>query len=116
MISVPRSFTEASWLNGAEGGVRVSVRVQPKASRAAIDGIERRPDNRERLRVRVTAPPESGKANEAAMQCLAETWGLPERAFQIVSGGKSRDKTIFIAGDCSELINALGSWAQTQER
>ena len=72
--------------------MQFDIRVQPRASRNAIeiDG--------ERIMVRVTAAPESGKANDAVVALLAKRLGVPKRSVQIVRGYKSRDKGIRIEG------------------
>lgn len=49
-------------------------------------------------KVRVAAPPEDGKANDAVIRLLAETLALPVRDVQIVSGRSSRDKTVALDG------------------
>ena len=59
-----------------------------------IDG--ERPDVK--IIVRVTAAPESGKANDAVVSLLAKRLGVPKRSVQIVRGHKSRDKRIRIEG------------------
>ena len=70
--------------------LELDIRVQPRAGRNAIeiDG--------ERITVRVTAAPESGKANDAVVALLAKRLGVPKRSVQIVRGHKSRDKRIRI--------------------
>ena len=72
--------------------LELDIRVQPRASRNAveIDG--------ERITVRVTALPESGKANNAVVALLAKRLGIAKRSVQIVRGHKSRDKRISIDG------------------
>jgi uncharacterized protein YggU (UPF0235/DUF167 family) len=50
------------------------------------------------LKVRVTAPPERGKANAAIEAVVAAALGLPGHAVRIVGGGSSRKKIIEIAG------------------
>ena len=72
--------------------MELDIRVQSRASRNAIevDG--------ERITVRVTAAPESGKANDAVVSLLAKRLGVPKRSVQIVRGHKSRDKRIRIEG------------------
>ena len=72
--------------------MELDIRVQPRASRNAIevDG--------ERVTVRVTAAPESGKANDAVVALLAKRLRVPKRSVQIVRGHKSRDKRISIEG------------------
>ena len=82
--------------------LELDIRVQPRASRNAIeiDG--------ERITVRVTALPESGKANNAVVALLAKRLGVPKRSVQIVRGHKSRDKRISIDGMlASEVLKSL---------
>ena len=82
--------------------MELDIRVQPRASRNAveIDG--------ERITVRVTAVPESGKANDAVVALLAKRLGVPKRSVQIVRGHKSRDKRISIDGMlASEALKSL---------
>ena len=50
------------------------------------------------LRVRVSAPPVEGKANEALERLLAKALGVPKIAVGVVSGTRSRDKTVVIDG------------------
>ena len=50
------------------------------------------------LRVRVTAPPERGKANEAVCRLLAARLGLPVSAITIARGATSRDKLLQVDG------------------
>jgi uncharacterized protein (TIGR00251 family) len=50
------------------------------------------------LKVRLTAPPVDGAANEALVALLAERLGIPKRAIQIVRGATSRQKTVEITG------------------
>jgi uncharacterized protein (TIGR00251 family) len=75
------------------GGVRLRVRVQPRASRTEIAGVLG-----EELRVRLQAPPVDGAANEALVRFLAETLGVPRSAVTIVSGLSSRSKSLAIEG------------------
>ena len=82
--------------------MELDIRVQSRASRNAleIDG--------ERITVRVTAVPESGKANDAVVALLAKRLGVPKRSVQIVRGHKSRDKRISIDGMlASEALKSL---------
>jgi len=72
----------------------IDVLVQPRASRNEVAGE----DELGRLRVRVTAPPEGGKANESLIRVLASHFGVPRSNVEIVSGFKSRRKRVRIAG------------------
>jgi uncharacterized protein len=49
-------------------------------------------------KLRVSAPPERGQANEATVDLLADTLGLPAANVRLVSGHGSRDKTVEVAG------------------
>ena len=71
----------------------VRVRVQPRASRAAITGF--RDDV---LSVRVTAPPVDGAANAAVTALLAEALGVARSTVTVVRGERSRDKVVRING------------------
>ena len=72
---------------------RLRLRVSPGAARSRIVG---RHGNA--WKVRVGAPPESGKANEALLELLAATLEIPRNRIEIVAGLGSRDKTIVVDG------------------
>ena len=76
-------------------GVMVTVKVTPRARRESIEGHVGDP----LLRVRVTAPPEDGKANAAVLALLAEALGVPKSALAIASGHTARLKRIVVHGD-----------------
>jgi uncharacterized protein (TIGR00251 family) len=73
-------------------GVRFDVRVLPRGSRTGIEGVR---DGA--VVVRVTAPPVDGAANAALTAAVADALKLAKREVQIVSGGRSRRKTIEVA-------------------
>jgi uncharacterized protein (TIGR00251 family) len=73
--------------------VRIQVHLTPRARRDEIAGWQG-----EVLRVRVAAPPVDGKANDALVRLLASALGLPKSRVGIVTGGKSREKTVGIDG------------------
>lgn len=52
----------------------------------------------EAWKLRVTAPPERGKANDATLELLANTLGLATANLRLVSGHGSRDKTVEVSG------------------
>ena len=62
--------------------------------------------------MRVTAAPESGKANEAVRDLLAAALGIPRSSTEIVSGAASRDKVVVVRGLTAEEAGArLGAAA-----
>ena len=72
---------------------RLRLRVIPGSGKPGIVG--RYGDG---WKLRVTAPPERGKANEATLDMLADTLGLAATNLRLVSGHGSRDKTVEVAG------------------
>jgi len=70
-------------------GALLPVRVQPRARRNEVVGWQGAA-----LRVRVTAPPTDGRANQAVVELLAAVLGLPRASIALVSGAASRDKLL----------------------
>ena len=100
------------WCEAAADGVRVRVRVTPRARSNRIDGTVRDADGAARLKVRVTAVPEDGRANAAVVALLAKAWRLPKGAFAVVAGARDRNKTVEVAGDADAILPALDDWAR----
>ena len=91
-------------------GVVVTIKLTPKARSAGIDGIaeDLGPEGpRIVLRLRVTAPPEGGKANTAMIALLAKSWRLPKSAFTVIAGATSRLKRVHVGGDPQGLLRAI---------
>lgn len=74
-------------------GVRLSVRVQPRASREAVLGVH---DGA--LKVALTAPPVDGAANAALVAFLASSLGVAKRSVRIVRGETSKTKVVEVDG------------------
>jgi hypothetical protein len=73
-------------------GAAIAVRVTPRASRNEI--VEILSDLT--VKIRLTAPPVEGKANEALVKFLAEVLGEPASNIEIVGGHTGRDKIVSI--------------------
>ena len=84
------------------GGVRVTVRVQPRAASSGIVGR-----HGEALKVRLTAPPVEGAANRALVDLLAETFRISRGAITIVSGAGARTKVVELAGVTEDHVRRL---------
>jgi uncharacterized protein (TIGR00251 family) len=83
---------------------RLRVRVSPGARSNAIVGR-----HGEGWKVRVTAAPEGGKANDAVLKLLANRLDLPGKSLTLVSGPSSRDKIVELHGlDKAEADRRLG--------
>jgi uncharacterized protein YggU (UPF0235/DUF167 family) len=76
---------------------RLAVRVAPGASSAAVVGRYGAA-----WKVRVSAAPERGRANEAVVKLIAGAAGVGERAVRVVSGHTARDKILELQGITSE--------------
>ena len=94
----------------APDGVRVAVRLTPKASRAGLDGVAVDAAGNAYLRAKVTAVTEKGKANAALINLLAKAWRLPAGDLTIQAGAADRNKTILVAGDATSLLPQLKTW------
>ena len=72
---------------------RVRLRVSPGASRTELAGRYG-----DAWKVRVSAPAERGRANEAVLDLLADKVELPRRSLSIVSGHGAREKIVLMEG------------------
>jgi len=70
----------------------INLHIQPRASRDELVG-----PHGDRLKVRITAPPVDGQANEHLTRFLAKTFGVPKSQVTLISGETGRDKRISIA-------------------
>jgi uncharacterized protein len=96
-------------MSAVADGVRVAVRLSPRARADRLEGIARLADGAAVLKVSVGAPPADGRANDALLRLLAKEWAVPRRDLAIAAGAKSRTKTVHIAGEPSDLLKRLGA-------
>lgn len=89
-----------------QGIVVVRVRLTPKSSIEAIEGIEPTAEG-PALKARVRAVPEDGKANQAVARLLAGWLGVPKSAVEVVGGQKSRVKSLAVRGDPAGIERTL---------
>ena len=95
--------------------IHAKVRLTPKASRRAIDGLTSDANGDVLIAARVTAAPEKGRANAALLKLLAHTWRVAPSRLSIVRGASHRLKTVAIAEPDADLVNSLDQWAATQK-
>ena len=74
-------------------GVEVAVRVIPRARKSDVSGVRGGS-----LLVRLAAPPLDGAANQALVELLASRLNVAVRSVHIISGERSRNKRVAIAG------------------
>jgi uncharacterized protein YggU (UPF0235/DUF167 family) len=97
--------TGAPWWIG-EAQLHVRVRVTPRTRKDAVEGVVDSTSGRV-LSVRVRAIADKGEANRAAERVLAEWLGIARTSVSLAAGGKSRLKTLQVAGDPAALEKLL---------
>jgi len=86
-------------------GVTFRIRVVPRASRCGPAGIRD-----DAWRLRITAPPVEGKANEACIELLAELLGVKRAQVTIIAGHTSRTKTVAVKGArAAEIVTRIAA-------
>ncbi|MBL8645427.1 MAG: DUF167 domain-containing protein [Rhodospirillaceae bacterium] len=101
--------TSLTFYRVTQGGLTLSVRATPKASRDAVSGIMQMPDGVV-LKISVTAPPDKGQANDAVCRLIAAKLGLPKSAVAVISGHTDRRKVVHVSGDPETLVPLMQSW------
>jgi hypothetical protein len=81
------------WLLRKGDEVTIALRVQPRASRDEFAGL-----HGDRLRVRITAPPVDGAANEHLRRFLAGAFDVPASRVRLLKGTSGRDKLVSVSG------------------
>jgi uncharacterized protein (TIGR00251 family) len=90
---------------------RVRLRVSPGAGRAEIVGR-----HGDAWKVRVTAAPEQGRANEAVLRLMAAALAVPRSTLTLVSGHGGRDKIVELTGMSAALVERRLSSALSPDR
>jgi len=75
-------------------GILIEVKVEPRSSRRQVVGVM---DN-EVLKVKLTAPPVGGSANDQLIELISEVTGVKKSCIRIVRGLSSKRKVIEITG------------------
>jgi len=80
------------WYQWQDANLILRVRVQPRASRDEIVG----PQEDNTLKVRITAPPVDGKANQHLVKFLAKAFGVAKSNIELLRGENGRNKQLSI--------------------
>jgi len=91
----------------APDGGALYVRATPGARKSEIGGLWRGPSGEERLAVRVAAPPDAGRANDALIELLAGVLGIAKSRLTLAAGASQRLKTVAIAGDSADIARRV---------
>lgn len=87
-------------LHDGSRGAALAIRVTPRARKNEISEIL----SDGTVKIRVTAPPVDGKANEALIEFLAEVLDVSAREIEIVAGATGRKKLVSILGIDAETV------------
>jgi uncharacterized protein len=93
--------TKKYHLHDGKKGAALAIRVTPRASRNEI--VEVLSDGT--VRIRLTAPPVDGKANEALIEFLSKVLDIAPSRIEIVAGLTGRDKLVSILDMDAELVH-----------
>lgn len=83
-----------TWIEPGRDGVRLTIRVQPRASRTEVAGLY----GEDALKIRLAAPPVDGAANRELVEFLATMLDVAKSAVVIERGKSGRLKTVAVAG------------------
>ena len=98
-------------LRATAAGVTLAIRAQPGAKRTAITGVYGE-GAAAQLKIAVHAPPLEGRANQALIAFLAETFAVPKNAVEVISGELSRSKVVLLRGvTLAEVTALLAPWS-----
>ena len=94
----------------AADGVRVRIRLTPKAAANRVIGCVTDAQGTVQLKATVTAVPEKGKSNRALLKMLAKEWHAGMRQLSLIGGHKDRNKTVLVAGETATVRKMLEQW------
>ncbi|MBU0579563.1 MAG: YggU family protein [Candidatus Margulisbacteria bacterium] len=83
-------------------GVLLSVRLQPKSSRNQIVGVYK-----DALKIKISAPPIKGQANEQVREFLAKIFNIAKSAVVLKQGEKSKDKVFLLKSISEEQVVSI---------
>ena len=89
-------------IRATDGGIVVSVKVQPNSSKDRVVG-----EYADQIKIAVTVAPEKGKANKAVIKLFAKWLDIKNSDIQVISGETSRDKVLFIRNITEEDLYKL---------
>jgi uncharacterized protein (TIGR00251 family) len=86
----------------AGDAILLDIKALPGASKSQVAGV-----SGDRLRRKIAAPPEDGKANAELRSFLAKALGCPRKDIALVAGEKSRLKTAGLPLACLEKLEKI---------
>jgi len=86
----------------SEKSVIIQVQIQPRSSKNEITGL-----HNGRLKIKISAPPVNGKANQALIEFIAKALGVSKSKVEIVKGHTSKFKTLKVSGITQEFYRSF---------
>jgi uncharacterized protein (TIGR00251 family) len=93
----------SAWYRRSGDLLTLTLHVQPGAKRTEVAGL-----HGEALKIRLAAPPIEGRANEALLKFIAESFAVSLRQVELKQGGQSRHKVVAVTGSGIEPESLLG--------
>ncbi len=81
------------WYRREGDSITLTLHIQPGAKRSEVAGL-----HGEALKIRLAAPPIEGRANEALLRFVADSFDVPLRQVELLRGAQSRHKMVKITG------------------
>jgi uncharacterized protein (TIGR00251 family) len=75
-------------------GITLEVKVEPRSSRRCVAGVM---DNHV-IKIKLTAPPVEGSANEQLIEVIAEELGVKKSQVSVIRGHSSKRKVVEVRG------------------
>jgi uncharacterized protein (TIGR00251 family) len=92
---------------------KIALHVTPRSGRDCVSGLKNQGEPfGDEVCIRVTAPPDGGKANKAVVKVLAQALGVPKSSVTVLRGETSRHKQVEVPLDQA----AVDAWLATLER
>lgn len=96
-----------AYAEATPAGLRMRLRVTPKAARDGVDGPQTLSDGSDVLAVRVRAVADKGAANKAVAQLVAKWLGVAPSTVEVARGTTARVKILTVAGTPGDLAATL---------
>lgn len=92
----------SDWVYASSENCILNVLISPQSRKNEIVGLYQN-----QLKIKITAPPVDGKANECLLEYLSEILSIRISALEIIKGQTSKSKQIKVAGRTPEVIRGL---------
>jgi len=92
----------SEWYRSSGDCITLILHVQPGAKKTSVAGL-----HGDALKIRLAAPPIEGRANEALLRFIADTFKVPLRNVELKQGEQSRHKRLEVHGSLVDPLSLL---------